>query len=365
MDVVVVGAGLAGLTAASMLAEAGRTVQVVESRSRVGGRLMTVAAGSSTGAVVDLGATWCWAGQPRIAALSAGLGLSTFPQFVGGRALHEDPGPDGPSVAEVDVDQGDLGPALRFGQGAQALPQRLAEHLEAGSLSLGTDVTAVARDGRGLSVTVSPAGGGPADSAPTIMTTSSVVVALPPRLALERIRFHPALPGELAQVMRATPTWMAEAVKCVAVYESAFWRAAGRSGSAFSHVGPLAEVHDGSSADGSTAALWGLVSDHSAARSMEPAERAPLVLEQLERLFGPAAGDPVSYFERDWSADPNTHETATPPPDPPLPYGHTAFGRPLMDGRLVWAGSETIETGGGHMEGAVRSGERAAALLLT
>ena len=360
MDVVVVGAGLAGLTAASVLAGTGATVRVIESRPRVGGRMMTVAT-EPGGPLVDLGATWHWAGQPRIASLGADLGLKTFRQFDIGVALHDEPGSGSPSA--VEVVPGDLGPALRFGEGAQELCDRLADRLPAGSVSLGLDVSAVTASEAGLSVTVSPR-----DGTPSTLSPEFVVMAVPPRLALDRIHFDPPLPDDLVGVMRTTATWMADAIKCVAVYESAFWRDTGLSGSAFSHAGPLSEVHDATSADGSAPALWALLSEVSEARLLEPAERATVVLAQLERFFGPAAADPVAYVERDWSADPNTNDPNTndpdTPPDPPLAYGHAVFGRPVLGGRLVWAGAETESVGGGHMEGAVRSGERAARSIL-
>jgi monoamine oxidase len=82
----------------------------------------------------------------------------------------------------------------------------------------------------------------------------------------------------------------------------------------------------------------------------------------LERLFGPEAADPVQYFERDWSTDPNTNDEVFWVDEPLLDYGHPRFAEPLLDGRLIWAGAETVAEGGGHLEGAVRSGQRAAAL---
>ncbi|MBD8605915.1 FAD-dependent oxidoreductase [Aeromicrobium sp. CFBP 8757] len=54
-DTVVVGAGVAGLTAARLLARAGRRVVVLEARDRTGGRLWTDRTG---GSVTDLGASW-------------------------------------------------------------------------------------------------------------------------------------------------------------------------------------------------------------------------------------------------------------------------------------------------------------------
>nr|MDQ6928721.1 FAD-dependent oxidoreductase [Actinomycetota bacterium] len=58
-DVVIIGAGLAGLTAAYELHHAGLAVRVVEARPRLGGRALTVAPEKADGSF-DLGATWIW-----------------------------------------------------------------------------------------------------------------------------------------------------------------------------------------------------------------------------------------------------------------------------------------------------------------
>src|SRR3954447_1521791 len=85
LDVVVVGAGVAGLVAASRLRAAGRSVVALEARAdRVGGRLETVAAG---GHAVDLGGTWIGAGHARARRLLAGVGLRLRPTAVAGSAL--------------------------------------------------------------------------------------------------------------------------------------------------------------------------------------------------------------------------------------------------------------------------------------
>jgi monoamine oxidase len=192
---------------------------------------------------------------------------------------------------------------------------------------------------------------------------SAAVVALPPRLASAGIAFDPVLPDPVVEAMEGTPTWMARALKCIAVYERPFWREAGCSGLAFSQVGPLIEVHDGCTADGSAAALWGFVSGDHAFRDPGPDERREAVFAQLGRLFGPEAADPVQYYERDWSDDPYTNDEVVWFGDP-LDYGNPVFAQPLWDGRLVWAGTETADVGAGHMEGAVRSGQCAAAHIL-
>jgi monoamine oxidase len=76
-DVVVVGAGFAGLTAARALHEAGRSVVVLEARDRVGGRTCTE---EHHGTWIDLGGQWIGPTQDRIAELAAELAFATYPQ---------------------------------------------------------------------------------------------------------------------------------------------------------------------------------------------------------------------------------------------------------------------------------------------
>lgn len=83
-DVVIVGAGLAGLVAARELSSAGRDVMVVEARDRVGGRVETHTA---DGVTIDLGGTWIGPTQDRVARLVSELGIETFPTYDRGEDL--------------------------------------------------------------------------------------------------------------------------------------------------------------------------------------------------------------------------------------------------------------------------------------
>jgi monoamine oxidase len=86
-DVVVIGAGLAGLTAARRLTAQGASVVVVEARERVGGRVLNEDIGG--GHVVEVGAQWIGPTQDRLAALADELGVATFPTHSRGQNVLE------------------------------------------------------------------------------------------------------------------------------------------------------------------------------------------------------------------------------------------------------------------------------------
>ncbi len=86
-DLVVIGAGLAGLSAARAAAAAGASVVVVEARDRVGGRVLNEDIGG--GNVVEVGAQWIGPTQDHLAALAAKLGVETFPTYGEGENVIE------------------------------------------------------------------------------------------------------------------------------------------------------------------------------------------------------------------------------------------------------------------------------------
>jgi putrescine oxidase len=89
-DVVVVGAGAAGLTAANELRKAGLSVAVLEARDRVGGRLWTDVI---DGAMLELGGQWVSPDQEALQEAIAELGLETFSRYRDGDSVYV--GPDG------------------------------------------------------------------------------------------------------------------------------------------------------------------------------------------------------------------------------------------------------------------------------
>ncbi|HAQ58991.1 MAG TPA: putrescine oxidase [Microbacterium sp.] len=91
-DVVIVGAGAAGLTAANELKKAGFSVAVLEARDRVGGRLHTDVI---DGAMLEIGGQWVSPDQDALIDTVADLGLETFSRYREGDSVYI--GPDGVS----------------------------------------------------------------------------------------------------------------------------------------------------------------------------------------------------------------------------------------------------------------------------
>jgi monoamine oxidase len=111
--------------------------------------------------------------------------------------------------------------------------------------------------------------------------------------------------------------------------------------------------------------LLGLLVGQSARRGARRGGGAPpaAVLANFQTYFGPQAAKPNTYLEMNWSGEPWTRGcyVGFTPPGVLLDYGD-AIRAPV--GRLHWAGAETATYWNGYMDGAVRSGSRAAAEAL-
>ncbi len=239
----------------------------------------------------------------------------------------------------------------RFVGGSQLISQRLAEQLGDGVV-LSAPVRGITQDGGGLRV----------EADGVSARAQRVIVAIPPPLAA-RISFAPSLGGRRDQLTQR----MAHGAltKCAAVYPEPFWRAEGLTGQAVSDSGPVSTTFDNSPPDGSPGVLLGFIPGAEAIRHarLSEAERRRSVLECFTRLFGNKAAQPGIYLETAWAEE---EWSRGGPVCSFAPGALASYGEALRQptGRVHWAGAETATVWCGYMEGAVRSGERAAEEVL-
>ncbi len=439
-DVAIVGAGLAGLTAARRLVDAGVEPVVVEARDRVGGRTLNHEIGD--GKVVEVGGEWVGPTQRRMLALSHELGVDTFPTYDEGENVIEWRGENkryrgaipriNPAIladvaqAQVRLDRmarrvpleapweadraarwdaqtfatwlhrnvatagartlleigveavwaqepsdlsllhvlfythsgggfdaliGTSGGAQqdRFVGGSQLVALRLAETLGDERIALQAPVRRIAHGVDGVTVA--------ADGLE--VRARRAIVALPPALA-GRIAYDPPLPGYRDQLTQRMA--QGSVIKCMAIYPEPFWRAEGLTGQAASDIGPVRVTFDNSPHDGAPGVLLGFLEGRQA-RALgrrTPEQRRDAVVGCFARMFGPRAASPDGYVERVWADEEWTRGCY----GCAMPTGAwTEFGPALRApiGPLHWAGAETATVWSGYMDGAVSSGERAAA----
>ncbi len=355
--IVVVGAGLSGLFASQLLADAGESVLLIEARDRIGGRILS-AGPDDVAHRVDLGPSWFWpAINPRVDKLAADLGLGVYRQYTqGARAIEASDG----KVHRQHTSWEQSPPAYRVEGGMQSLilglHARVADRVR---ISCGTRLLGLAMQADAVEVQLQGAGG------PWTQWASQVVLALPPRLIAQDVQMTPQGPERWLQQMRETPTWMAGQAKFAAFYPTAFWREAGWSGAAMSQRGPMVEIHDASDADGRTAALFGFVGASPAYRAgIGQQELARQSIAQLVRIFGEKAAAPLWHGVQDWAPEP---ETASALDQRPL-HDHPRYAGTIAPAdwahRLWLAGTEHSPGFGGYLEGALESAEDAVRGLL-
>jgi monoamine oxidase len=250
------------------------------------------------------------------------------------------------------VSTADPGPERRFDGGAQQLSSRMAAGL-GDRVVLGATVSRIDHRASDVNVTAGD----------LAVSARRAIIAVPPALA-GRIRYVPALPAVRDQLTQRTPMrWL---IKVHCVYPSRFWAYDGLSGLAKGDAGLVRLCADNSPPSGSPGILVGFIGEGEAPRAatMTAGQRRTEVLADLVRYFGDLAGQPLGYHEMVWGDDEFTRGAEGGYWTPGV---WTSYGPALQAsvGVLHWAGTETSPVWNGKMEGAVRSGERAAVEVLT
>ncbi len=337
-NVIVLGAGLTGLTLAYQLKKAGIAATLIEARNRPGGRIHTRY--NEGEAPVEMGATWLGEKHESLLALLQELDIPVFEQFLQGYTFYEPISTSPPQVFLLP----DQAPNYRIAGGSSTLISKLLNEMDPEQVVLGQRIQKVEyQDGVFV-----------LESADRRFSCNILISTIPPKLLVERLEFTPKLPPELLQKAQQTHTWMGESIKVAITYPRAFWREKNYSGSVFSNVGPISELYDHSNVEQSLFALKGFMSGalHGAAQE----QRKTLVIEQLVKYFGEVAREYTTYFDCVWQHEP---ETFAPYHGYILPHQHNGdpiFRADYFGGNFIIAGTETASAFPGYMDGAVLSG---------
>ena len=433
-DVVVIGAGLAGLMAARELTRAGFDTVICEGRDRVGGRTLS---DTLAGVTVDRGASFVGPTQDAVLKLAAELGCPTEPTYCEGANLirwrgkvRSYPGTIpklgliglldigrirwqfGRVAAEVSITEPWASPnaakldsmslagwlrsiratassrdlmsvmtrvswgaepdelsmlhVVRYVKAAGGLDRMLdvpggaqQDHFPGGSHQMALALAAELGDRIRLGSIVSRIEW--SEDAVAVTSTGGVVearraiLAIAPAQRLD-IDIAPSLPIKYQQLSQRWP--QGALTKSYAAYRTPFWRAKGLSGQAMSDEGPVFLTFDVSPGDEGPGILLAFT-DPKGFDALPPEQRRQTVLAGFAAIFGDEAYDAIDYLDQRWGA-----ETFAPGgPTAAVPPGSwTEFGRLLRApfGPLHWAGTETADEWTGFMDGAIRSGQRAA-----
>lgn len=188
------------------------------------------------------------------------------------------------------------------------------------------------------------------------------IVAVPLAIA-GQIRYEPMLPVDRSLLHQRVPS--GSIIKTSVVYDEPFWRHDGLSGQSAAPGSPATVTLDACT-DTARPGILCVITEGPTARRighLDAADRRTAILRELAGRFGTKAGSPEDYVEQDWSAERYSGGGML----SHTPTGVlTQFGRALREpcGRIHWAGTETSAVMCGWVDGAVRSGERAASEVL-
>jgi monoamine oxidase len=191
-----------------------------------------------------------------------------------------------------------------------------------------------------------------------VVRARRVIVAVPICIA-SQIIYEPMLPVDRSFLHQRMPN--GAVFKIAMIYDEPWWRADGLSGQSFGH-GAVNLTID-SCTDTATPGILTAITEGPDARrlcKLSEADRKLAVLSAVAERFGDKALSPIDYVEQNWTVERYSGGgmiSHTPP------GVLTEFGPALREpcGRIHWAGTESSAHMYGFIDGAVRSGERAAA----
>ncbi|KAF2438326.1 amine oxidase [Karstenula rhodostoma CBS 690.94] len=251
----------------------------------------------------------------------------------------------------ISVDGG--GQESRITGGTGLLPEGLADKIGRDKILFCNPVQSISRQSSGKYLV---------KGAKNSVLASKVVVAMSPPLA-ERITYSPPVSAKRRQLMRRM--FIGSIGKANAIYKTPFWRDAGLTGQVLSTSDTIRATYDDSDAQGSYGAILGFIQadQMKALDNATEAEIQALVEQDYVRYFGPQAADIEEWAIFRWDKE----EYSGGGPTSLAGRGTFAqYGAALKqtDGGIHWAGTEAADYWPGYMDGAIRSGARAAGEIL-
>lgn len=337
-DIIIIGAGLTGLTLAYLFKNSGYNIIIIEARTRKGGRIYTATQLQNT--PIEMGATWLANNHTYLNRLLKELNLDTFEQKLGDKAIYE-PTSLAPHQLVTLPKNSDF--SYRIKGGTSQLIERLGQSIPEENIYYNHVVSNIKEHHDTLTL----------ETNQNTFEANLVVSTLPPHLLQSSIKTEPQLPIHFQDVMENTHTWMGESIKVGLRFETQFWRANNSSGTIFSNVGPIPEFYDHCNYEDTLFALKGFF--NSSYFSLTQEERLNMILNQLRKYYGDIVNTYTSYEEKVWRNDPYTHTNYISHILPHQNNGHELYKQIYLDGKLYIAGAETASDFSGYMEGAIRS----------
>jgi monoamine oxidase len=413
-DVVIIGAGFCGLSAATALIDAGADVVVLEARDRVGGRVESKI--MADGLRIDTGGQFLCEDMPEIWGLAQRFGKTPVHAYAEGGITFRPYLPPETGYAQWDeietlrqrirtIDLGDPSLAaltvadwiarqdatpagkdgfIRLVEGLWCKAAEdiafvylasndrrntneqsemeffLAETMHALAEDMAAALSPRVRLGTPARTISHRADGVEIDCGSKKLAARHVIIATPPVMA-RRLAYEPALPAVLTGALDA---WGSGTVtKLLIRYRQPFWRARGLSGTVvWNHPHGLYACD---ASQGSKAAIVVFIGGPSAEEwhGRDPLELQRFVVEELAGALGSEAGDPVEISLRDWVDDAWSGGAYS---DAITDVNRTDAEDLLRAGlpRLHFACSELSPSFPGYIEGAIVAGRAAAANVL-
>jgi monoamine oxidase len=196
----------------------------------------------------------------------------------------------------------------------------------------------------------------------TTVTARRAIISVPIAIA-SQILYEPMLPIDRSFLHQRMPS--GAVYKINIVYDEPFWRADGLSGQSAAPGTPASVTIDACTDTGTPGVLCVIIEGPTARDlcALDAADRRAQVLAELVKRFGGKARSPLDFVEQNWTTERYSGGGMISHAPPGV---LTEFGPALREpcGRLHWAGTESSAVMCGWVDGAVRSGERAAAEVM-